>query len=172
QYADYSLWQRDILGTEDDPTSEITRQLDYWTHTLTGLPDQLELPYDRPRSEVVTQHGGQVSLRIPAELHGQLHELARTTRSSLFMVFQAGLAALLTRLGAGTDIPLGSPIAGRTDAAVEELVGFFANTLVLRTDTSGDPTFAELVERVRARSLEAYQHQDLPFERLVEAVNP
>ncbi|CAM5641295.1 hypothetical protein STENM327S_00346 [Streptomyces tendae] len=172
QYADYSLWQRDILGTEDDPDSEISRQLDYWTHTLTGLPDQLELPYDRPRSEVVTQRGGQVSLRIPAELHAELHELARTTRSSLFMVFQAGLAALLTRLGAGTDIPLGSPIAGRTDAAVEELVGFFANTLVLRTDTSGNPTFAELVERVRTRSLEAYQHQDLPFERLVEAVNP
>ncbi|MCD7440503.1 amino acid adenylation domain-containing protein [Streptomyces lincolnensis] len=172
QYADYSLWQREVLGSEDDPDSEIARQLAYWTETLAGLPDQLELPYDRPRSEVVTQRGGQVCLRLSAELHEALTEVARRTRSSLFMVLQAGLAALLTRLGAGTDIPIGSPVAGRTDVAVEELVGFFANTLVLRADTSGDPTFTELVERVRARNLAAYAHQDLPFERLVEAVNP
>ncbi|MFJ8630151.1 amino acid adenylation domain-containing protein [Streptomyces sp. NPDC093568] len=172
QYADYSLWQREVLGSEDEPDSEISRQLAYWTEALAGLPDQLELPFDRPRSEVVTQRGGQVGLRLSGELHEALTELARTTRSSLFMVLQAGLAALLTRLGAGTDIPVGSPIAGRTDAAVEELVGFFANTLVLRTDTSGEPTFTELVDRVRARSLAAYAHQDLPFERLVEAVNP
>ncbi|WP_133169272.1 non-ribosomal peptide synthetase, partial [Streptomyces sp. MH60] len=172
QYADYSLWQRDILGTEDDPTSEISRQLDYWTHTLTGLPDQLELPYDRPRPAVATYRGDRIPFEIPAELYARVSEVAGRVQASPFMVLQAGLAALLTRLGAGTDIPLGTPIAGRTDEALNDLIGVFLNTLVLRTDTSENPTFAELVDRVRERNLGAYAHQDLPFERLVEAVNP
>ncbi|MFD0552535.1 amino acid adenylation domain-containing protein [Streptomyces rectiviolaceus] len=172
QYADYSIWQREILGSEDDADSEISRQLAYWTDSLGGLPDQLELPFDRPRPAVASYRGDRVPFAIPAELYQRITEVARTTQSSPFMVLQAALAALLTRLGAGTDIAIGTPVAGRTDDAVDDLIGVFLNTLVLRTDTSGDPAFTDLVARVRETNLGAYAHQDLPFERLVEAVNP
>ncbi|MFJ8792347.1 amino acid adenylation domain-containing protein [Streptomyces sp. NPDC102462] len=172
QYADYSLWQRDVLGTEDDPDSEISRQLAYWTDTLTGLPDQLELPYDRPRPSVATYRGDRIPFEIPSALYDRVVALARETQASPFMVLQAGLAALLTRLGAGHDIPIGTPVAGRTDGALDDLIGVFINTLVLRTDMSGRPSAHTLIERVRKQNLEAYAHQDLPFERLVEAVNP
>ncbi|NUH43548.1 amino acid adenylation domain-containing protein, partial [Streptomyces samsunensis] len=172
QYADYSLWQRDVLGDESDPDSEISRQLGYWTSALEGLPDQLELPYDRPRPSVASYRGDRIPFEIPAPLYDKVVALARATQSSPFMVVQAGLAALLTRLGAGTDIPIGTPIAGRTDTSLDDLVGVFINTLVLRADTSGRPTARALIERVRTRNLAAYAHQDLPFERLVEVLNP
>ncbi|CAM5357340.1 D-alanine--D-alanyl carrier protein ligase [Streptomyces glaucescens] len=172
QYADYSLWQHELFGPNDGPAGEITRQLDHWKRTLAGLPEELSLPYDRPRPATATYAGDTLTFDLPPDLHARLTRVAREHRASLFMVLQAALAGLLSRLGAGTDIPLGTPIAGRTDDALDDLVGFFVNTLVLRTDVSGDPTFAELIERVRVADLEAYAHQDLPFERLVEAVNP
>ncbi|GGA16336.1 dimodular nonribosomal peptide synthase [Paenibacillus marchantiophytorum] len=172
QYADYALWQEQLLGDESHADSLIARQVAYWRSALHNLPDQLELPTDYPRPAEATHMGDTLFVHLNANLHGRLVALARESRTSLFMVIQSGLAALLTRLGAGTDIPLGSPIAGRSDDALGELVGLFINTLILRTDTSGDPTFRELLGRVRSVNLAAYEHQDVPFERLVEVLNP
>ena len=149
QYADYTLWQHEVLGSEEDPESAIARQLAFWTKTLEDIPDQIELPSDRPRPAVASHRGASVPFTLAPELHSRLVSLARSSGASLFMVLQAGLAALLTRLGAGNDIVIGSPIAGRTDSALDDLVGFFINTLVLRTDTSGNPSFRELLARVR-----------------------
>src|SRR5215475_395491 len=172
QYADYTLWQAAVLGDESEAGSVVSRELSFWRDRLAGLAEQIALPFDRPRPAVSSHRGGSVELRLCAGLHAGLLGLARGQGASLFMVLQAGLAALLSRLGAGHDIAIGSPIAGRTDSALDDLIGFFVNTLVLRTDTSGNPSFCDLIGRVRASNVSAYSHQELPFERLVEVLNP
>ncbi|MBC6973014.1 amino acid adenylation domain-containing protein [Bacillus sp. Xin] len=172
QYVDYALWQQELLGNESLQDSLISQQIEFWKEELKGLPDQLELPTDYQRPVETSYRGETIDFHMNPELHERLLELARKNGVSLFMVLQSGLAALLTRLGAGTDIPIGSPIAGRSDDALGNIVGLFVNTLVLRTDTSGDPSFSELLSRVRKVNLSAYENQDVPFERLVEVLNP
>ncbi|MET8081472.1 amino acid adenylation domain-containing protein [Streptomyces sp. NPDC005303] len=172
QYPDYALWQRDALGTAADRDSGLARQLAHWTERLAGLPEELPLPTDRVRPATADYRGDTVPLAVPAPLHRAIGELAGSAGASVHMVVQAALAALLTRMGAGEDIPLGTAVAGRAEESLERLVGCFINTVVLRTDTSGDPTFATLLERVRETDLAAYANQDVPFDLLVSALNP
>jgi pristinamycin I synthase-3/4 len=172
QYADYADWQREMLGSESDPDSVISTQLKYWRQALAGIPDELALPYDRPRPAVGSYRGGVVPIVLEAPLHEALARLAQRTGTSLYMVFQAGLAVVLSRLGAGHDIPIGGPTTDRVDEALDDVIGFFVNTLVFRIDTTGDPTFTELLRRVRQTDLDALSHRDVPFDRVVEELNP
>jgi amino acid adenylation domain-containing protein len=172
QYADYALWQREWMAQEDDPDSDIARQIAYWTRALAGLPDQIALPTDRPRPAHASQRGALAAFRIEGDAYRRLRELARAGNASLFMALHALVAMLLTRHGAGEDLSIGTSVAGRTDEALNDLVGFFVNLLVLRTDISGDPSVREMIRRIRGVDLEALEHQELPFDRVVDIVRP
>ncbi|MCG7597649.1 amino acid adenylation domain-containing protein, partial [Mycobacterium sp. PSTR-4-N] len=166
QYADYALWQRDLLQLTTD------EHLQFWTDTLHDAPDELALPTDRPRPTTPTGTGGRIAVELSTDATLALRDLAATHHASMLAVLHAAVAVLLRRLGAGTDIVVGTPVAGRDDAALDNLVGLFVNTVVLRTDVSGDPSFAELLTRIRTDDLDAFAHADLPFDRIVEALNP
>ncbi len=172
QYVDYTLWQRAQFGDLQDPHTPIAAQLAYWQQALAGMPERLVLPTDRPYPPVADYRGASVTVDWPAELQQQVARVAREHNATNFMVIQAALAVLLAKLSASSDVAVGFPIAGRRDPALDELVGFFVNTLVLRVDVTGDPSVTELLAQVRARSLAAYEHQDVPFEVLVERLNP
>ncbi|SLK53279.1 D-alanine--poly(phosphoribitol) ligase, subunit 1 [Mycobacteroides abscessus subsp. abscessus] len=172
QYVDYTLWQRAEFGDFADGGSRIAAQLDYWQDALAGMPERVELPTDRPYPSTADQRGSTMAVQWPAALQEQIARVAREHNATSFMVLQAALGVLLSKLSGNTDVAVGFPIAGRRDPALDELIGFFVNTLVLRLDLSGDPTVAELLAQVRARSLAAYENQDVPFEVLVERLNP
>ena len=172
QYADYALWQREYLAGEDSPDSAVAQQAAFWRDTLTDLPDQLNLPCDRPRPSTPSYRGALARFVLDAQTEQRLSELARGARASLYMVLHAALAALLTRYGVGEDLPIGTSVSNRNDEALNDLVGLFVNLLVLRTDTSGNPSFRELLRRVREVDLAAFSHQDLPFEHVVDIVKP
>ncbi|WP_227983812.1 non-ribosomal peptide synthetase [Nocardia spumae] len=172
QYADYTLWQREQLGRDDDPGSPLARQRAYWRESLTGSPHRTPLPVDHPRTAGTGRRAGLVTFEIGSGTHVALVGLARAAGCTLFMALQAAVATALAGLGAGTDIPLGTAVLGRPHESLETVVGLFVKTLVLRTDLSGDPSFTELLRRVRETTVHAFANQDVPFEMIVEDLNP
>ncbi|MGQ5228519.1 non-ribosomal peptide synthetase [Streptomyces sp. yara] len=172
QYKEYALWQREVLGDAADPDSSAAAQIEYWRGELAGVPQPLNLPLDRPRSAEAGSRGDTVPLTVDPEVAAGLQKLAQERGTTMSMLLQAALGVLLQKLGGGNDVTIGSPIAGRTDEALADLVGCFVNTQVLRVDLSGDPTFADLLTQVRNKALTAYEHQDVPFDLVVEAINP
>jgi surfactin family lipopeptide synthetase A len=167
QYADFALWQREWLRGE-----VLETQLAYWRHQLAGAPAVLELPTDMPRQALQTFHGDRQPFILPQSLADALRTLNRREGATMFMTLLAVFKTLLYRYSRQEDILIGVPVAGRQQGMTEELIGFFVNTLVLRTNLSGEPTFVELLRRVRAVALDAYTHQDVPFEKLVEELKP
>ena len=172
QYADYTLWQRQLLGNVADPGSLVSTQLTYWRAELASLPQPLRLPTDRPRPARASYRGDTIEFVIGAELANAVERLAHKHGATAPIVLQSALAVLLSLLGAGDDVAIGSPIAGRTDQDLDDLVGFFVNSWVLRADLSGHKSFEQVVNGVRDKALAAYANQDVPFERLVELLNP
>ncbi|MFJ1455403.1 amino acid adenylation domain-containing protein [Nocardia sp. N2S4-5] len=172
QYADYTLWQRELLGDDSAADSRSAAQLAYWTRQLADLPEELSLPYDRHRPAVQSFRGGRVGLTLDADVHRGLAELGRTGNSTLFMVVHTAFAVLLARLSGMTDVAVGTPVAGRGERELDDLIGMFVNTLVFRARVDPGASFTELLAQQRAVDLAAFANADIPFERLVEALNP
>ncbi|MGW4533873.1 amino acid adenylation domain-containing protein [Nocardia sp. NPDC004340] len=172
QYADYTLWQRDRLGDEEDARSLAARQVAYWSDTLAGVPDHLELPTDRPRPARASHQAAECTARVDRTVSDAIDRYAREHRATPFMVVHAALAVLLARLGGTGDVVVGTPVAGRGVRELDDLVGMFVNTLVLRTDVRSAEDFGALLDRVRDTDLAAFEHADVPFERLVEVLSP
>ncbi|WP_280402971.1 non-ribosomal peptide synthetase, partial [Nocardia brasiliensis] len=172
QYADYALWQRAMLGDESDPASVAAEQIRYWRSALAGLPGRLELPTDRPRPALASGRGGVHVFEVDARIRAGLDAIAQDTGASLFMVVHAAFAALLARLSGTTDIAVGTPVAGRGEAELDDLIGMFVNMLVLRTEIDPGASFRELVAAAKTVDLAAFSHVELPFERLVEVLDP
>ncbi|MFE3796817.1 amino acid adenylation domain-containing protein [Nocardia tengchongensis] len=172
QYADYSIWQRELLGDENDAESRAAHQVRYWKERLAAAPDVLELPTDRPRPAVQSLHSKDLEFRVDAGLHSALTELAAATDTSLFMVLHAALAVLLSRLAGTPDILIGTAVAGRGEAALDDLVGMFVNTLALRTPVDPALGFRDFLAQVRATDLDGFAHAEVPFERLVQVLDP
>lgn len=166
QYADYAVWQRRWLAG-----GRLEAQLGYWKARLAGLP-AFELPPDHPRPPMPSYRGAAATFVVPASVARPLRALGRSQGATLHMTLLAGFTALLARATGRTDVVVGGTTAGRTHRELEDLIGFFVNPLVLRTDLSGDPPFTEVLARVRQTALEAYQHQDAPFEKVVERIAP
>ncbi|WSQ13144.1 amino acid adenylation domain-containing protein [Streptomyces sp. NBC_01231] len=172
QYADYALWQRGVLAPAPEGPGRLEQLTGFWREVLAGLPEESTLPADRARPAVAGGAGASVSATVDAALHERLERLADAEGASLFMVLHTAVAALLSRWGAGTDLAIGTPVAGRSEAVLDDVIGLVTNTLVLRTDASDDPDFRELLARNRRFDLAALDHQDLPFDLLVDDLNP
>ncbi|WP_156738167.1 non-ribosomal peptide synthetase, partial [Mycobacterium scrofulaceum] len=173
QYADYAAWQREFLGDAGGHESRIAaEQREYWNRQLAGLPEDSGLRPDFPRPRVPSGEGESVDFRIDAATRAKLAELSRELGITEFMLLQTAVAVVLHKAGGGLDIPLGTPVAGRTEAELDQLIGFFVNILVLRNDLTGNPTLRDLLTRARETALAAYAHQDLPFDRVVDSVSP
>lgn len=173
QYADYAAWQRTFLGDASGQESAIAGdQREYWTRQLAGMPEDTGLRPDFPRQPVPSGEGESVDFQIDSATRAKLGELCRELGITEFMLLQTAVAVVLHKAGGGTDIPLGTPVAGRTEAELDQLIGFFVNILVLRNDMEGNPTLRELLKRARETALAAYAHQDLPFDRVVDSVSP
>ncbi|MBD8507923.1 amino acid adenylation domain-containing protein, partial [Hoyosella sp. G463] len=172
QYADFAIWQREVLGDEADPGSIAARQIAFWREALSGLPDLIELPLDHPRPPVQDMTGGNVRFTIPAALHARIATLAQQHSATPFMLVHAAFAVLLARISATTDITVATPMAGRAERALDQVVGMFVNTLVLRTPVDPASPFSQLVDAARAADITAFGNADVPFERLVEVLDP
>ncbi|MFD5683452.1 non-ribosomal peptide synthetase [Streptomyces bacillaris] len=172
QYADYTLWQHELLGDEADGDSVLRQQMRHWEKALDDLPSRLELPTDRPYPAVAGERGGRVDIELPAEFHELVQRVARERNATTFMVMSGALSVLLSRLSGSADVAFGVPTAGRSRSELDGLVGFFVNTLVLRTQVRGEDSFGRLLGEVRERSLDAFANQDVPFDALVERLNP